>query len=134
MKLTPIQSLQPPTPDIHKISNSSIHPNSQTQTLSSLCDWWKNTKKEALPGIFHWFIHPEKNQIRINFDQAKNVSSFFPIAIGHSSNVGFRDMDHSLYSTASIGLILIIGCLLFILLITAFITFITRRNTLQYFV
>merc|ERR1711892_1095653 len=129
MKLTPIQPLQPPTPDIHRTSNSSIHPNSQSETLSSLCDWWKNTKKEALPGICHWFIHPEKNQIRINFDQARNVSSFS--SIGHSSSVGISDLDHSLYSTSSISLILIIGCVLFLLLITALITCITRRKWIQ---
>ena len=101
-------------------------------TLSSLCNWWITTKEEALPGICHWFIHPEKNKPRVSIsfshNQLTNSSSFSPI--GYSDNVGVIDMTNSVHST-SISLILILGGVFFILLVTAFITCITRRKRTQ---
>ena len=125
MKLTSIEPPQLQTSDIDRASNS------QAETLSSLCNWWMNTKEEALPGICHWFIHPQKNQrgssLRINVNRATNISSFSPI--GHSENVDMSAMNHSHHS--SISLILILGGVLFILLITAFVTCITRKKRIH---
>merc|ERR1711892_1144847 len=105
----------------------------QAETLSSLCDWWMTTKEEALPGICHWFLHPQNNQPRFSLsfqqNQSESNSSFSPI--GYSGNVNMLDMDHPIHSTASISLILILGSVLLILLITAFITFITRKKMIQ---
>merc|ERR1711892_1486849 len=100
----------------------------QAETLSSLCDWWMTTKEEALPGICPWFIHPQNDQPRFSLsfqqNQSESNSSFSPI--GYSGNVKMLDMDHPIHSTASISLILILGSVSFILLIIAFITFITQ--------
>ena len=99
--------------------------NSQAETLSSLCDWWMNTKEEALPGICHWFIHPGGNQRgstdRFSRNRPVNISSF--------SNVGVSVMEHPVHS--SISIIFILGGVFFILLIVAFITCITRRKTIE---
>ena len=117
MRLT---SIPPPVP-------------ASSETLSSLCDWWMTTKEEALPGICHWFIHPQNNQPRFSLsfqqNQSAGNSSFSPI--GYSGNVNMLDMDHPIHSTASISLILILGSVLFILLVTAFITCITRKKRVQ---
>eukprot|EP00090_Calanus_glacialis_P032348 TRINITY_DN5359_c0_g1_i3.p1 TRINITY_DN5359_c0_g1~~TRINITY_DN5359_c0_g1_i3.p1 ORF type:complete len:159 (-),score=53.05 TRINITY_DN5359_c0_g1_i3:26-502(-) len=98
---------------------------SQAETLSSLCDWWMNTKEEALPGICHWFIHPGGDQrgstVRLSHYRPVNGSSF--------SSVGMSVMEHPVHS--SISIIFILGGVLFILLIVAFITCITRRKTIE---
>merc|ERR1719431_2242328 len=54
--------------------------------------------------------------------------SFSPI--GYSDKVGVINMAHQVHST-SISLILILGSVFFILLVTAFITCITRRKRAQ---
>ena len=121
MRLTPI-----PPP-------AQANSNTQAETLSSLCNLWMTTKEEALPGICHWFLHPQKNQPRFSFNFQQNQtainSSFSPI--GYSGNVNMLDMDHPTHSTTSISLILILGSVLFILLVTAFITCITRKKRVQ---
>jgi len=116
-----------------KINSTPVPAEPPTPTLSSLCNWWMTTKEESLPGICHWFIHPQHSQPRVSFsfshNQAGNGSSFTPI--GYTGQVGMIDMTHPVHSTASISLILILGSVLFILLVTAFITCITRRKRVQ---
>ena len=106
-----------------RLSSSPPPPpsNSQAETLSSLCDWWMNTKEEALPGICHWFIHPRGSTDRLSHDRPVNISSI--------SSVGMSVMEHPVHS--SISIIFILGGVLFILLIVAFITCITRRKTIE---
>eukprot|EP00090_Calanus_glacialis_P032349 TRINITY_DN5359_c0_g1_i4.p1 TRINITY_DN5359_c0_g1~~TRINITY_DN5359_c0_g1_i4.p1 ORF type:complete len:155 (-),score=48.03 TRINITY_DN5359_c0_g1_i4:26-490(-) len=94
---------------------------SQAETLSSLCDWWMNTKEEALPGICHWFIHPGGSTDRLTHVRPMNISSL--------SSVGMSVIEHPVHS--SISIIFILGGVLFILLIVAFITCITRRKTIE---
>ena len=117
MRLT---SLPTPLP-----SNSTQNANTQAETLSSLCSWWMNTKEEALPGICHWFVHPHKNQRRfsLNFEanQSSSNSSFSP--------VDWTTLEHT--STTSISFILILCTVLFIILVTGFITCITRKKMVQ---
>ena len=124
MRLT---SLPPPIP-----SNSTQNANTQAETLNSLCNWWMNTKEEALPGICHWFIHQQKNQRRFSLKFEPNQSStslFSPF--GYSGNVGMTTMEHPVSFDTSISLILILGSVLFIVLVTAFITCITRKKQVQ---
>jgi len=109
------------------------YPPTPGPTLSSLCNWWMTTKEEALPGICQWFIHPEKNMQRVSIsfthNQLANSSRFSPIS--YSDKVGVIDMAPPVHSTTSIGLILILASVFFILLVTAFITCIIRRKRVQ---
>ena len=110
------------------ISNSTQHANTQAKTLSSFCNLWINTKTEALPGICHWFIHPKENirgpSVKFNSDSGANISSFPPT--GHMSV-----LDHRVLSTEDMSLILILCGVFFILLVTAFITCISRKRRTQ---
>merc|ERR1719412_516305 len=70
-------------------------------------------------------------RVSISFadNQLANSSSFFPIS--YSDKVGVIDMAPPVHSTTSISLILILASVFFILLVTAFITCITRRKRVQ---
>jgi len=126
MKLSSTPTISPP-PNFYK------SPNSQAETLSSLCNWWINTKQDAPPSICHWFGDPEKNQrgssLVSNLNQIQKINSFS--SFGYPGHVDKFSMQQSLHSTGSISLILILGAILFILLIVAFITCISRKKRLE---
>ena len=106
-------------------SNSTL----QAKTLSSLCNWWMNTKEKALPGICHWFNHPQKIHRRFSLNVESNQSSnssFTPF--GYSENVDMTTLEHPISSDTSISLILLLCSVLFIVLVTTFITCITCKK------
>eukprot|EP00091_Calanus_sinicus_P014760 TRINITY_DN32434_c0_g1_i1.p1 TRINITY_DN32434_c0_g1~~TRINITY_DN32434_c0_g1_i1.p1 ORF type:complete len:133 (-),score=45.20 TRINITY_DN32434_c0_g1_i1:69-467(-) len=84
-----------------------------------------NTKEEALPGICHWFIHPGGNQ----HQSIDRLSQDRPVNISSVNKVSVSVMEHPVHS--SISIIFILGGVLFILLIIAFITCITRKKKLE---
>lgn len=100
------------------------------KTLSSFCNSWMNTKEEAVPSICHWFIHPQDNKkdslLKFNPDPEDYISSFPPTDNGHMSR-----MDHRILSTEDVSLIFILCGILFILLVTALMTCITRKKRTQ---
>merc|ERR1712173_534997 len=67
-------------------------------------------------------------RVSISFTHS-NSSSYSPI--NYSDKVGVIDMATPVHSTTSISLILILASVFFILLVTAFITCITRRKRIQ---
>ena len=105
-------------------SNSTEHADSQAKTLSSFCNWWMNSKEEVLPGICHWFIHPQENM-------RDSSVKFIPDSGANYSTGHISVLDDRVHSTESMSLILILGGVLFILLLTAFITCISRRRSTQ---
>merc|ERR1719234_2044200 len=113
-----ISSSSPPPPSIHPSSN-------RVETLSSLCQWWGDTKQEPLPSICHQFVSPD----RLDGHWAVVPPQFY----SHNQLVRHPAPSHNLVSTPfgtgrSISLIGILGGVLFILLIVAFITCIRRRK------
>merc|ERR1711892_484825 len=117
-----ITSLNPLT-----MESSTSNPKDQAETVSSMCEWWMTTKEEALPGICHWLIHPEKKVFNINKSNSK--SHFTPF--GHLSNMDLSAVEHSSHSSTSVSLLLILGGVFLILLIAAFITCIKRKKEMQ---
>ena len=124
MRLT---SIPPPI-----TSNSNKHASSQAKTLSSLCNWWMNTKEKALPGICHWFNHPQKihRRFSLNFESNQSSNSSFT-PFGYSGSVDMTTLKHPVSSDTSISLILLLCSVLFIVLVTAFISCITRKKRVQ---
>lgn len=118
-------SLVPASPSI---SSSPPPPPSsnRVETLSSLCQWWGDTKQEPLPSICHQFVSPSD---RLDGHWAVVPPQFY----SHNQLVRHPAPSHNLVSTPfgtgrSISLIGILGGVLFILLIVAFITCIRRRK------
>jgi len=122
----PASSLVPASPSI---SSSPPPPSSnRVETLSSLCQWWGDTKQEPLPSICHQFVSPSD---RLDGHWAVVPPQFY--SHGHNQLVRHPAPSHNLVSTPfgtgrSISLIGILGGVLFILLIVAFITCIRRRK------
>jgi len=122
----PASSLIPASPSI---SSSPPPPSSnRVETLSSLCQWWGDTKQEPLPSICHQFVSPSD---RLDGHWAVVPPQFY--SHGHNQLVRHPAPSHNLVSTPfgtgrSISLIGILGGVLFILLIVAFITCIRRRK------
>lgn len=113
----PISSSPPPSPS-----------SSRVETLSSLCQWWGDTKQEPLPSICHQFVSPSD---RLDGHWSVVPPQFY--SHGHNQLVRHPSPSHNLVSTPfgtgrSISLIGILGGVLFILLIVAFITCIRRRK------
>jgi len=112
----------------HQISSTAPPASNRVETLSSLCQWWGDTKKEPLPSICHQFVSPDKLDGR----WAVVPPQFY--SHGHNQLIRTHQAPSAnLVSTPfgtgrSISLIGILGGVLFILLIVAFITCIRRRK------
>merc|ERR1711936_1550392 len=116
--LPPLSSSPPPPPPPSS---------SRVETLSSLCQWWGDTKQDPLPSICHQFVSPD----RLDGRWAVVPPQFY--SHGHNQLVRHPAPSSNLVSTPfgagrSISLIGILGGVLFILLIVAFITCIRRRK------
>jgi len=112
----------------HQISSTAPPASNRVETLSSLCQWWGDTKQEPLPSICHQFVSPDKLDGR----WAVVPPQFY--SHGHNQLIRTHQAPSAnLVSTPfgtgrSISLIGILGGVLFILLIVAFFTCIRRRK------
>jgi len=107
----------------------------RAQTFGSLCHWWSQTKDEALPSICHQFlqVHPDHlhQLLSLKDDSYGKINGSLN---QHKLKVlerGSLSKDHPLYSGRSISLVGILGGVLFILLLIAFITCIRQRKRYQ---
>ena len=105
----------------------------QSDTLGSLCEWWSTSKKETLPGICHWFVHPQKIQrrfsSRLNQDQKSDIDLYLTNKNTTNDVVGL--IEHTVPSTVNLSFIFIISGFLFFFLISLFIICITYRKRIQ---
>jgi len=125
----PVNFLVPASSTSISSSTSPPPSSSRVETLSSLCQWWGDTKQEPLPSICHQFVAPDQLDGR----WAVVPPQFYSHGTGHNQLVRHPAPSHNLVSTPfgtgrSISLIGILGGVLFILLIVAFITCIRRRK------
>jgi len=95
------------------------------QTLVSLCKWWRDSKEEALPSICHQFvkIRPDKLD-KFLFGDISSQHSFTPIREEISTWENFG-------TGRSISIAGILGGILFILIIIAFIICLRHRKRYQ---
>merc|ERR1711913_93341 len=117
-------------PDSQGQTISDIGTTSQSETLTSLCDWWTSSKKEALPGICHWFVPPQETGQEVT--KFKHESHINP----YSTNNNTTSTDTYVIastepSAASISLIFIIAGFFFIVFFFLFIICTTFRKRSQ---
>jgi len=101
----------------------------------TFCRWLMSQKMEVggpLSGICHWFVNPEKklHRPRIgHFHPNRHlISNEIPdLAVNSEVKTDLMISGH-LHESTSISIIMILATVLFILLITAFVTCITRKK------
>jgi len=96
----------------------------QSETLSSLCNWWIGANNHSVPGVCQWFVNPDKSQLR-------SISNQLPTSSSDIENLNMRILDHTSHTSYMISLLMILGLLFFVLFIITFITYITRRKFTQ---
>jgi len=101
----------------------------------TFCRWIMSQKMELggpLSGICHWFVNPDKklHRPRIgNYHLNRNVISSDGPDMALDSVIPSDLMSsNQLHESTSISIIMLLATVLFILLITAFVTCITRKT------
>ena len=100
----------------------------------TFCRWLMSQKMEVggpLSGICHWFVNPEKklHRPRIgHFHPNRHlINNEIPDLAESEVHTNFMVSGH-LHESTSISIIMILATVLFILLVTAFVTCITRKK------
>jgi len=101
----------------------------------TFCRWLMSSKVKVggpLSGICHWFTHPEKPLYRSRFHHGVTTSYDTPRHDDYdtavSGSIQRTGLVSHLHESTSISIIMILATVLFILLITAFVTCIIRKK------
>ena len=98
----------------------------------TFCKWLMAQKVEVegpLSGICHWFTHPEKSLHRPRFHQQHHrVTPEYAGDYEESGLVRRTSLGAHLHHSTSISIIMILATVLFLLIITAFVTCIIRKK------
>jgi len=103
------------------------------KTLGSFCNWWAENKVEELPYICHQFLQVPSNQLNQLLSHSHSEEDTLRQGnkwIHYKSKVIDQD-DNPFFSGRSISLVGILGGVIFILLLIAFITCIRQRRNYQ---
>lgn len=101
----------------------------------SFCRWFMSQKMELggpLSGICHWFVNPEKKLHRprigtFHINGRFHHNENHDMAVDSEIQTNLMTSGH-LHESTSISIIMLLATVLFILLITAFVTCLTRKK------
>ena len=102
----------------------------------TFCRWLMSSKVKVggpLSGICHWFTHPEKPLYRSRYHHGGVTTSYDTSRHDdydtmRSETIQRTGLVSHLHESTSISIIMILATVLFILLITAFVTCIIRKK------
>ena len=102
----------------------------------TFCKWLMSSKVKVggpLSGICHWFTHPEKPLYRSRYHHGGVTTSYDTSRHDDYDTMGSETIQRTglvshLHESTSISIIMILATVLFILLITAFVTCIIRKK------
>jgi len=119
-------------PDSQGQTISEIRTTSQSETLTSLCEWWTSSKKEALPGICHWFVPPQETGQEVTKFHHGQESHINPYSTNNNTiSTDTYVIASTEPSAAGISIIFIIAGFFFIIFFFLFIICITFRKRSQ---
>jgi len=112
------------SPVVDMVGSSTELPNYQrVDTLGSLCQWWGDSKQDVVPDICHQFVRLDHHSLQKFLSNSQN--SFTPIRVP-KDKVSSHLQPFS--SGRSISLVGVLGGILFILILIAFVTCIRHRK------
>ena len=96
------------------------------KSLESLCEEWRSTRPNSLPGICHDYIDHEDGGLQVTIIQ--DTSVFSPVH-QDSDSLGSGVIDHMFDSYRNISMVAVLVSVLIVLVIIALIMCLRRRKS-----